>query len=88
MVLVNEWLDSLAMASDVQRRSHILNILLFACTTLCLVALIGTGFRQFNKTLTPQEAVITYRAATALLLGAGVVFLINRYWSGRTAASL
>jgi signal transduction histidine kinase len=87
-----EWLDQLldvpSATPDVRRRARLLNILLFGLGFLSFLAIVVVFAAQVIGMFTLQEGVETYVPASAILVGIGIVYAINRYWSEQVASSL
>ncbi|MEJ2746310.1 MAG: histidine kinase dimerization/phospho-acceptor domain-containing protein [Anaerolineae bacterium] len=87
-----EWLEQLldvpSATPDVRRRARLLNILLLGLGSLSFLAIVAIFVAQIMGMFTFQEGVQTYVPTSILLIGIGVIYAINRYWSGPVASSL
>ena len=86
--IMKQLLDVPSLDPDDARRRKLLNILLFGIFVSAILVQVATIIVDISNTY-PQERIFSLYFATALtILFCGLLFLINRYWSGRLAAFL
>lgn len=84
----NQFLDVPMAAPDARRRARLLNILLVGTAVIIIIAVLITIVGQTIGQITAQSAAGTYITAIPFFLAMAAIFAINRYWSGRVAATL
>lgn len=87
-VRVKELLTVQSTDSDDARRRRLLSILLAGFILITLVAELIIGISILIGVLTVDEFGKAFLSALVFLVGAIVLFVINRYWSGLIASSL
>ena len=89
MKSISQWLDVPSTDPDDARRRKLLNILLLGAGSITLLALLATSIATVTATAGEPEKVIgMYVSGASMLLGIGIMLVINRYWSGQVASSL
>jgi signal transduction histidine kinase len=85
---LNQFLDVPMAAPDVRRRARLLNILLVGTAVIIIIAVLITGSGQLAGRLTSQAAWGTYATAVPFIIIMAAIYAVNRFWSGRVAATL
>ncbi len=70
------------------RRGRLLSILLVFTVVIVILGLIATVYFDVIGQESDAESAILYQAGIVMLVGLGVIYLINRYWLGWVAATL
>lgn len=86
-ITINRWLEVPSIDPDDARRRKLLNILLVGVALIAVFGLAVAVAFSVTQDIVP-EVVALYQATLATLIGLGLVFLINRYWSGQLASLL
>ncbi len=84
--MINKILTVHSANPDDARRRRLLNILLVSLVPIVVLGLIGTVIADITD-LEPTAYRI-YQSGLATLIGIGLIFLINRYFSGEWAGAL
>ncbi len=84
----NRLLDIPTVAPDERRRARLLNIILLGFTLISFVAIALVLAGQIAGYYSQQGANETYIPTLIILVGMSILYVINRYWSGRLASGL
>jgi PAS domain S-box-containing protein len=86
---VSRLLDVPSIDPDDARRRKLLNILLVGAVAIALAILATMALAVIAGIAeTRGETSVVYLVVFGLLLGLGVIFIVNRYWSGWLASTL
>lgn len=86
-VIWNQWNNLKISDPDQLRRGRLLNIILFGLFLMFIGALVYNFLHQ-EAGFSDWEVTLTYISTFIMLIGTGIIYLLNRYVSSSLAASL
>lgn len=89
MRIINQWLDVPAVGPDDARRRKLLNILLLGLAVIGLVVLVVTIVdNDLSDPHVLADSLPVLLGGLVWLVGSAIMFVVNRYGSGRLASSI
>jgi len=86
--IVNQLLEVPSTDTEDARRRHLLNILLIGMYGISLLMLIAMTIVTVINQNIQSDYIRLGSNIGGFFLGGGVIYLINRYWSGEIASSI
>jgi len=88
MRMISQLLDVPSTDPDERRRARLLNILLLGVTAITFLGLLATMVYDITGGIKEPGTTPLYLGSLAMLVGVGIIFVINHYGSGWLASSL